>query len=514
MSLRTRLALLAGFAIAALTISLVVAWRLARTTETFALRQADAAVHAAARDLAEELQANPEGYQNIEQATPAPRDGRKPRRPAPPHVEKIFTAYADPYDRLSAVTLHRYPEVEGGLYRQADGMLIGSAAQKTSSDLVDLIKSVASQTANSGEPTSHLSQVGSDRVVIAAYPAGPETTWAMQRLAYPSNVSDWPNLVSLVALGLSIIAVSGLALITVTDLRSGVTGIETGLAELTRDLNRQVPAPDTEELARIASAINELAANLRANIAHQGELEKQLRHSERLSALGRVVAGVAHEVRNPLSAIKLKVQLAQRSSYDTEKLSETFSVIRAEIERLDNLVRRLLELGGQKKFEVGPVDVCALVGSRAAFFKDVARNANVAITMRSSSEPIIIEGDENRLSQVVDNVIQNAVEAMPEGGQLTIKCDAIQRDETSIWASVTFADSGHGVSEADQENIFEPFHTGRANGTGLGLSIARAIVEEHGGRLSFVNNADRGTSFVMELPGKSSSTSRKAQERE
>jgi signal transduction histidine kinase len=518
MSLRTRLVLLAGFAIIALTISLIVAWRLARATETFALRQADSAVHAAARDLAQELKANPEGYQTTDQATPAPRDRDKPRRPAPPHVEKIFAAYADPFDRLSAVTLHRYPNVEGGLYRQGDGMLIGYAGQKAtagaSSDLVDLIKSVASQTANSGEPASRWSQVGSDRVIVAAYPAGLETAWAMQRLAYPSNVSDWPNLVSLVALGLSIIAVSGLALITVTDLRSGVTGIETGLAELTQDLNRQVAAPDTKELARIASAINELAANLRANIARQSELERQLRHSERLSALGRVVAGVAHEVRNPLSAIKLKVQLAQRSSYDTEKLNETFSVIRAEIERLDNLVRRLLDLGGQKKFAFGPVDVCGLVETRTAFFKDVARNAGVVITTRSPSGSIIIEGDESRLSQVVDNLIQNAIDAMLEGGQLNINCNSIQRDDNSVWASVIFTDSGDGIPEADQENVFEPFHTGRANGTGLGLSIARAIVEEHGGRLNFVNNVDRGTSFVMELPEKSSATSRKDQDRQ
>jgi signal transduction histidine kinase len=517
-SLRTRLALLAGFAIAALTISLIVAWRLARATETFALRQADAAVQAAARDLARELQANPNGYETIDQATPAARDGMRPPRPAPPHVEKIFRAYADPFDRISAVTLHRYPTVEGGLYRQGDGMLLGYAGQKasasTSSDLIDLIRSVASQTASSGEPASRLSQIGSDRVIVAAYPAEPATAWAMQRLPYASNVSDWPNLVSLVALALSIIAVSGLALITVRDLRSGVTGIEKGLAELTKDLNRQLTAPNTEELARIALAINELAANLRANIAQRSELEKQLRHSERLSALGRVVAGVAHEVRNPLSAIKLKVQLAQRSSYETEKLNETFGVIRAEIERLDNLVRRLLELGGQKKFEVGPVDVCGLVESRAVFFKDVARNASVVITAKSPSEPMIVEGDENRLSQVVDNVIQNAIDAMPDGGQLTINCESVRRDDNSLWVAVTFADSGHGIAEADQENVFEPFHTGRANGTGLGLSIARAIVEEHGGRLSFVNNEDRGTSFVIELPGSSSDRTRKDPERQ
>lgn len=497
MSLRTRLALLAGFAIVAFTISLVVAWKLARTTEAFTLRQADSAVHAAARDLARELRANPNGYQTIEEATPGGHD-HAPPRPAPPHVEKIFRTYTDPFDRLSAVTLHRYPNVEGGIYRTADQSLAG-ASQTNSTELVELIKQVANEASSSGEPASRSTQLGTTRVILVAYPAGPDSVWALQRLAYTGNVYDWSNLASLVALALSILAVSFLAIITVRDLRTGVAGIEHGLAELSTDLNGQVPAPKTRELARIARAINELAATLRANIARQSELEKQLLHSERLSALGRVVAGVAHEVRNPLSAIKLKVQLAQRSSYDADKLAETFNVIRAEVERLDSLVTRLLELGGQQQFEFHRLDLSLLIRNRADFFRDVAKKSGVAIHTESRAEPIFIDGDEHRLAQVADNIIQNAIDAMPSGGKLTIKTARRSSGELS-WANVTFADTGHGIPPADREKIFEPFHTGRADGTGLGLSIARAIVEEHGGRLSVVSEVAQGTSFLLELP--------------
>ena len=136
MSLRTRLALLAAFAIVALVVALFVAWRLARATETFALRQADSSVHAAARDLARELQANPDGYQTIEQAMPAPPDRLREKGPrgaderarrVPPHVETLFAAYSDPLARLTAITLHRFPDVEGGFYRPADGVLVGYA---------------------------------------------------------------------------------------------------------------------------------------------------------------------------------------------------------------------------------------------------------------------------------------------------------------------------------------------------------------------------------------------------
>ncbi len=521
MSLRTRLALLAAFAIVALVIALFVAWRLARATETFALRQADSSVHAAARDLARELQANPDGYRTIEQAMPAPPDRPREKGPrgaddrarrVPPHVETLFAAYSDPLSRLTAITLHRFPDVEGGFYRPANGAIVGYAFPQdparspngnASSDLVDVIRALASQAAATGTPASRTLQTGSDRILVVAYPAqanGIAAAWAMQRLSHLSGVSDWPNVAALVALALSIIAVSGLALITVRDLRFGVTGIEAGLAGLTSDLSRELSSPDTLELARIAAAINELAATLRVNIARQAELEQELAHRERLSALGRVVAGVAHEVRNPLAAIKLKVQLARRSSYAPEKLDETFNVISAEIERLDTLVRRLLELGGQQRLERGAVDLCELVSRRAAFFTDLAMRASVVIATSAPGEGIVVEGDGNRLAQVVDNIIQNALDAMTDGGRLTITCNTFKAQDGSALARLSFEDTGHGIQQADQEHIFEPFHTGRDTGTGLGLAIARAIIEEHGGRLGFVSREGSGASFVIELP--------------
>ncbi len=541
MSLRTRLALLAALAIVALVVALFVAWRLARGTETFALRQADSSLRAAARDLADELQTYPNGYQAIEQAAPPPPDRKaesddKGPRPAdqrarriPAHVKTLFAAYSDPLARLTAITLHRFPDIAGGFYRSVDGALIGYAfprdaatnpKEKVSADLVDVIRTLASQAATTGTPASRSMHIGSERLLLAAYPTqagsaetdetatqtselspdGIAAAWAMQRLSHLAGVSDWANLAALAMLALSIIAVSGLALITIRDLRSGVTDIEVGLAGLTTDLNRQISPPGTADLARIASAINELAATLRANIARQAELEQELRRSEKLSALGRVVAGVAREVRNPLAAIKLAVQTAGRSSYAPEKLAATFSVIAAEIERLDTLVRRLLEFGGKQTLERSKVNLSELVRRRAALFTDLAVRAGVLIAINAPSVGIKVQGDGNRLAQVVDNIIQNAIDAMPAGGRLTITCKTDRTQDSSPSARLSFEDTGRGIQPADQEHIFEPFHTGRDTGTGLGLAIARAIIEEHGGRLSFVSRPGSGASFLIELP--------------
>lgn len=520
MSLRTRLALLAAFAILALVVALFVAWRLIRTTETFALRQADASVRAAARDLAREFQQHPDGYQTMEEAMakgPDEPDENRPRDPnkrqrVPPHIQAAFAESSDPLVRLTNITFHHFPETEGGLYRPGEGELfvyysrrdsVAHSGARLAPDLFAAVKSLAGQAITTGAPATSTIQSGGERILLWADPVRddrPAVAWTMQRLSHISGVSDWPNIIALIALALSILAVSGLALITVRDLRFGVTGIEAGLSNLKTDLNRQLEAPDTEELGRIATAINELANTLRANIERQTELERELRKNERLSALGRVVAGVAHEVRNPLSAIRLKAQLAGRSSYPPEKLAETFDVIKAEIDRLDLLVRRLLELGGQQTSEKHPVDLGELINQRVALFRDLGSRAGVQITSNDIPERLVIEGDRDRLGQVMDNIIQNAIEAMPEGGELSINCVRAQAADGSPGARISFDDTGPGISASAQEHIFEPFFTGRDSGTGLGLAIARSIVEEHGGSIVFANRDGRGASFVIEFP--------------
>lgn len=515
-SLKARLILLTACAVVALCIALFVAWRLARTTEIFITRQTESQLNAAALELARGLRDNPNGYVAIEKAEPQMADRRRPTR-LPPHIENAFANYNEPLSRLTSIALHRFPETSGGFYNASENKFYGFAStvyagERTEiipSNILASIQSAASEAAKSDKAVSRNIQSGDKRFFIVAYPARNEinagdknidSVWAMSAVANLSGVGDLPNIVALLALTFSVIAMSVLAIKTVKDLRQDVDGIESGLTGLSFDLNKPIEKPETPELASITDAINRLAIDLRDNIALQKKLESDLRQSERLSSLGRLVAGVAHEVRNPLAAIKLKIQMAKRGGYEGEKLDATFRVVTEEVERLDNIVRRLLEIGRAPAINKKLFNLCDLIDERAKLIKDVAARAKIELIVNRPSDNFIINGDEEKLTQVLDNLIQNAIESMPDGGLLTLSCETVSNAKSGgKTARITVDDTGHGIDEEDRAKIFEPFFTKRDDGTGLGLAIAREIVAAHDGQISF-EERERGTRFIFELP--------------
>lgn len=538
MSLRTRFMLLTAAALSALLVASFVAWRLARATQTFEIRQTESSLQAAASGLVRDVRDHPEGRLTLDQPASPPVPNAPPlpsprHPPPPPHEVKAFNDYSDPYSRLTAIALHKQKDVFGGFCR-ADSVLVGYAFPayagtglntEIPSDYTSAIRELCRQAVEKGDPASRTIRTRDQIVMLVADPvreneeasdtAQPDTmngrspiiaAWAMRRMSPLAGATDVTNFIALVALACAVILVAGLSLMTVRDLRQGVGDIETGLTQLKTNLDHRVVAPRTPELARIVAAINELAASLRANIAKQHDLERDLRKSERLASLGRIVAGVAHEVRNPLASMKLKLQMARRGGYMPDKLEATFRVVLEEIERLDALVRRLLELGRPTTLHRTMLDLNEIARQRAALFTERAERQNVKIIVNTTQQKLSIQGDQDRLAQVLDNLIQNALEAMTEGGTLTVTGARAARSGSEIVASATasarldVADTGNGVAIEDGEHIFEPFYTGRKTGTGLGLAISREIVEAHGGRIDFENGAEGGAHFFIELP--------------
>jgi signal transduction histidine kinase len=305
-----------------------------------------------------------------------------------------------------------------------------------------------------------------------------------------------------VGLGISALFCVVLTLLVVRNLQSGVRKIESGLESLETDLASQIPtSSDPDEIRQIVRAINRLGTTLKENIEREKEIEGRLRHAERLAALGRLVAGVAHEVRNPLSTIRLRIQMCERAT-DNSRVRESCAVALEEIERLNGMVNRLLSFSRPVHLQKEFTNLGRLVQERLDSFQDKAQRAGVMFVTNFNRDGKPTQVDQNRMAQVFDNVIQNAIEAMSEsGGTLRVSVASEMNAAATAWqTSVEFRDAGSGITTDTLHRIFDPFFTTKPSGTGLGLSICHELVRAHGGEIHVESVEGQGTVVHISIP--------------
>jgi PAS domain S-box-containing protein len=226
------------------------------------------------------------------------------------------------------------------------------------------------------------------------------------------------------------------------------------------------------------------------------DLERRTRLAEKLAAVGTVSAGLAHEIRNPLNAAVLQLQLLERrvAKADVDgKIRATADLVRAEIGRLSNLVTDFLLFARPQAINPRDIDLVQCVGSVVSLQKPVAKQRRVGLSVQASRESIIVEGDAERLKQIILNLVSNAIEAVDEGGHVDVLVEPY-----GAGARVIVQDDGPGVPEDCLARIFEPFFTTKHAGTGLGMAIAHSLVELHGGTIEVTNTT--GARFCVELP--------------
>ncbi len=239
-----------------------------------------------------------------------------------------------------------------------------------------------------------------------------------------------------------------------------------------------------------------LARSLRGERERREKLVDELRRSEHLASLGRLLAGVAHEVRNPLAGIRSTVQLWQRLPNEAQTPASLEAVLQA-VDRLNALVGRLLYFARTGWEERRPVDLNAVVRETAELVRAQGEMQGVGIEMDLADRLPPLAGSAQALGQAVLNLATNALQAMPAGGRLLLQTRALDGPRR---AGLRVADDGPGVSAEARPHLFEPFYTTRPEGTGLGLALCREIVRQHGGDVDLEAGEAPGAVFRVWLP--------------
>lgn len=274
--------------------------------------------------------------------------------------------------------------------------------------------------------------------------------------------------------------------------------LDAGIRRLAEgDLDVALPPAGGDEIGRLTRAFNAMADRLRAN----REREREMVRREKLSALGRLAAGVAHDVRNPLHSINLTLEhLDATARPEAEERRDEFDrslgIIRGEIERLDRLVGNFIKFAKSERHPREDVDLGQLVRETVSLVKKEAERRNIELVVDAPEPAPPIAGDEESLRAAVLNLVLNSFEAMPDGGRLDL---AVTREQDKAVVEVT--DSGEGIPPEHRERVFDFAYTTRSSGNGLGLAMVHhCVVEEHGGRIWLDSRPGVGTSVRIALP--------------
>jgi signal transduction histidine kinase len=238
-------------------------------------------------------------------------------------------------------------------------------------------------------------------------------------------------------------------------------------------------------------------ADTRSNLVRS---RHQLLQSEKLASVGKLAASVAHEIRNPLTAMKMWLFSIRKTVGHDPELDQSFDIVAEEMARLESIVRNFLEFSRPPALKSSPQYLSEVIGNTLDLFRHQIDEKQIILQYEGATGLPPVMADREQLKQVLINLLSNAVEATPEGGQICVRATLESDGSGGPMVVARVQDNGPGIPEEAQRRIFEPFFTTKEHGTGLGLCIAARIMGRHGGRLVLESSTQQGTSFAVWTP--------------
>ncbi len=276
-----------------------------------------------------------------------------------------------------------------------------------------------------------------------------------------------------------------------------------GAIEVINKLDGAFTEQDLELLQAMAASVAVAVDNASlyselADFAEEVERSQaQLVQAEKMAAIGRLSASIAHEINNPLQAIHNSLHLSLHERLGEDKRLQYLKMAQVEVQRLIEIVQRMLDFYRPSRGGVLPTDVNSIVENVLALAHKRLQHGHIRVHTCLSSDLPLVPVVSDQITQVFLNIVINAVEAMPSGGDLRLET---MLSEDGDWVLVYFHDTGPGMSLEQIANLFEPFYTTKSDGTGLGLAVSYGIVERHGGTIEVPNRPGEGVTFVVKLP--------------
>jgi len=294
---------------------------------------------------------------------------------------------------------------------------------------------------------------------------------------------------------------SGISFILLRFVRRPIQSMAQRMAEVEAgDLSVRLSPRADDEVGRLMRSFNSMVDNLEKT---KKELEhyhfQQMERADRLASVGEMATGIAHEIKNPLAGISGAISVLAEDFPEGDPRKEIVRQVLEQIARLDKTSTDLLFFGRPGKPEFTYVDINELVKKTLFFVTQHPEARNIHRVKELTRDLPSVGVDEKQIQQVLFNVIINAVQAMREGGTLTIQTEVVFRDDGSF-VRIRIGDTGKGIPADELEKIFVPFYTTKTQGTGLGLPICRKLVSQNGGTITVESRPGEGTTFIIDLP--------------